>query len=79
MGVSFLWVKDSTTALLLLCNQGLEHMPQMHHSLKSYCATQLTPLCFRCSHFHRQMSPRPTRRERFKQRKVGLVGENINP
>jgi len=54
-------------------------MPQMHHSLKSYCATQLTPLCFRCSHFHRQMSPRPTRRERFKQRKVGLVGENINP
>jgi len=32
--------------LLLLHNQGPEHMPQMHCSLKAYCATFLTPLTF---------------------------------
>ena len=39
--------------------QGLEHMPWIHRSLKAYCATLQPPLCFRCSHFRRQVSPRP--------------------
>ena len=64
--------------LPLLRNQGPQHMPGMHRSLKAYCATLLTPLCFRHSHFHCQMSPRPTRWERSKQQKVELVGENVN-
>ena len=46
--------------ILLLRNQGLEHMPRMHRSLKAYCATLLTPLMFldvptfaaRCLHVH---------------------------
>jgi hypothetical protein len=63
---------------ILLRNQGPEHMPRMHRSLKAHCATLLIPLCFRRSQFNRQMSPRPTRRERSKKRKVELVGENIN-
>ena len=29
--------------------------------------------CSNCSNFHHQMSPRPTRRERFKQRKVEVL------
>ena len=64
--------------LLLLRNQGPEHMPRMHRSLEAYCATLLTPLCFRRSHFHRNLSPSLTRHERSKQRTVEIVGENIN-
>ena len=45
--------------LAILRNQDPEHMPRMHRSLKTYCATLLTPLVFRCSHFRRQVSPRP--------------------
>jgi hypothetical protein len=32
--------------LLLLRYQGPDHKPQMHRSLKAYCATLLTPLVF---------------------------------
>jgi len=45
--------------LLLLRNQGPGHTPQMHHSLKAYCATLFPPLCFRRSHFRHQVSPCP--------------------
>ena len=31
---------------LRLRNQGMEHMPRMHCSLKAYCTTLLTPLMF---------------------------------
>ena len=71
------WILQSLPLrLFLLRNQGLEHMPRMHCSL--LCNPANPPLCFGCSHFCRQMSPRLTQRERSKQRKVELVGENIN-
>jgi hypothetical protein len=47
------WVKQS----LLLLHQGPDHMPQMHHSLQTYCATLIHD--FRRSHFRCQAPPRP--------------------
>jgi hypothetical protein len=58
-----------------LRHQGPEHMPRMHCNLKACCATLLPP-CFGRSHCRRQMSPRLTRREISKQRKVERMGED---
>ena len=45
--------------LILLLQQGPEHMPQMHRSLQAYCGTLTPPLWFRRSYFRRQVPPRP--------------------
>jgi len=66
-----------TFCILLLLNQGPEHVLRMHCSLKAYCATLSTPLSFGRSHFRGQISPRVTRRKRSKQRKMEHVDENL--
>ena len=66
------------TVLVLLCNQGPEHMPRMHCSLKAYCATLLKPLMFQTFPLSPPGVSTSTRCERSMQRKVELVGGNIN-
>jgi len=58
--VNLLYARPTNICSGLLHNQGTEHMPWMHCSLKAYCATLITPpyvldvptFAPRCLHIH---------------------------
>jgi hypothetical protein len=78
--LKYIYIKSQIMVdVTILHNQGLEHVPWMHRSLKAYCATLLTPLSFRRSHFHRLMSPRPYTTQEIQAVKGGTCGQEYSP